>query len=151
MSVWMRVCMLYIVSLNIYYLWHSLYVNQLLVRTPFNYNLIIWHIQFCIIFVHLKVSFQITFERMQLWYSLVNFAFINKELCLQNNQIIKSKVLSRKWMSWPNSTIFSLSVTDVAFGQPALSTIWNCSQNDLTYVHDQNIWLSLGLIDKKSK
>ena len=76
---------------------------------------------------------------MQLWYCLVNFAFINKELCLQNNQ---TKVLSDlKWMSWPNSTIFSLSVTDVAFGQPALSTIWNCSQNDLTYVHDQNIWL----------
>ena len=24
---------------------------------------------------------------MQLWYSLVNFALINKELCLQNNQI----------------------------------------------------------------
>ena len=24
---------------------------------------------------------------MQLWYSLVNFTFVNKELCLQNNQI----------------------------------------------------------------
>ena len=56
-SAWMRVCMLYIMSLNIYYLWHSLYVNQLLVQLPFNYNLIIWYIQFCIIFVHLKVSF----------------------------------------------------------------------------------------------
>ena len=56
--------------------------------------------------------------------------------------MIKSKVLSDlKWMSWPNSTIFSLSVTDVAFEQPALSTIWNCSQNYLTCVHYQNIWL----------
>ena len=51
-----------------------------------------------------------------------------------------------KWMSWTNSTVFSLSVTDVAFEQPALTTIWNCSQNDLTYVHDQNI----GLIESRS-
>ena len=33
------------------------------------------------------VLFQLTFEQMQLWYNLVNFTFINKELCLQNNQI----------------------------------------------------------------
>ena len=30
----------------------------------------------------------------------------------------------------------------IAFEQLELSTIWNCSQNDLTYVHDQNIWLT---------
>ena len=48
---------LYIVSPNIYHLWHSLYVSQVLVRAPFSYNLIMWHIQFCIIFVPLKVTF----------------------------------------------------------------------------------------------
>jgi len=31
--------------------------------------------------------------------------------------------------------------TDVAFEHPALTTIWNRSQNDLTYVHNQNMWL----------
>ena len=83
---------------------------------------------------------------MQLWYSLVinvNFTFINKELCLQNNEM--KGVMCFKMDVVTTCTIFSWSVPDVAFEEPALTTIWNCSQNDLTYVHDQNIWLSLFL------
>ena len=100
----MRVRVLYIVPPNISYPWHGLYVCRLLVKTPFSYNLIMWHIQFCLIFLHLKVSFLNNGlnKIMQLWFSLVNVTFIDTEVCLQDNQIkgviwFKMDVVTKKY------------------------------------------------------
>ena len=66
--------------------------------------------------------------------------FINKELCLQNNQI-KSAIWFKMDVVTKQYNIF-IKCNWCIWTASIKSTISNCSQNDLTYVHDQNIWLT---------
>ena len=58
-----------------------------------------------------------------------------KKLCLQNNQIKGAKQYNQYSPKHYNMFI------ECKHQHPALTAIWNCSQNDFTYVHDQNMWL----------
>ena len=75
---------------------------------------------------------------MQLWYSLVNFTFVNTELCLQNNQIkgviwFKMDVVTKQHNSFIKCNWCRIWTPSIRYNLE-LFPKW-------PYVHDQNIWL----------
>ena len=69
------------------------------------------------------------------YYLLLKQKNKKTKLCLQNNQIKGAKQYNQYSPKQYNMFI------ECKHQHPALTAIWNCSQNDFTYVHDQNMWL----------